>query len=672
MIGERARQRQGMMGRHSTTGRFIGRTTAVMVLWCAAAGQWACQVSWPVPGGGSADPTAGSDRPEDDAPLENLPPIAAADATEVALIGETVRFDGSASFDPDGEIAAYDWSFDDGTTAEGVIVERTFADAGEYRVTLTVTDDRGAMSETEVVVRIDPPVDADEEFEVVVGVDPPGAGEVTLTPAGGVYRSGETVRLSVVPAAGFRFVRYEGDVSGADAVLEVAVDRPLRVTAVLERLEVRVSAAVEPAGSGDVDFDPPGGVYAWGTRVTLTAQAGAGFSFLSFVDEGGMVVSSTARFSFDAYEDVELTARFQGVVAPSTVTLIVSSTPVEGGTVSLNPAGGSYLLGTVVTISATPKPGYAFARFTGDATGNQPSVMVTMNGHRTVTAEFAWRPALGNPGNLLVSGFLGKNVTEYDRFSGAALGELVAAGDGGLNFAGGIAFGPSGDLFVVNIGLVNTTSVLRYDGVTGQSLGTFVTGGGPLGFITLRFAAPGQLRVANNLTHAVEEYDGGSGAFVRTLVTPGSGGLNNPVGMALAADGNLVVVSKGTDSLLGYDGATGAALGVVADLAAAGFTVPVDVVFGPDGALYVTVSGDESVVRVEPQSGAAAHFVIAGSGGLDAPAGLGFHPDTGHLLVVSQGTNSVLEYDGRTGAFLGVFATGSAGDNLFFMAFRPR
>lgn len=49
-------------------------------------------------------------------------------------------FDGSASSDSDGSIVSYDWSFG----ASGVNVSHTFASAGTYAVTLTVTDDDGA------------------------------------------------------------------------------------------------------------------------------------------------------------------------------------------------------------------------------------------------------------------------------------------------------------------------------------------------------------------------------------------------------------------------------------------------------------------------------------------------------------------------------------------------
>ena len=54
-----------------------------------------------------------------------------------------VLFNGSSSYDPDGEIVSYDWDFGDGTTGTGEITYNKYCEVGTYFVTLTVTDDDG-------------------------------------------------------------------------------------------------------------------------------------------------------------------------------------------------------------------------------------------------------------------------------------------------------------------------------------------------------------------------------------------------------------------------------------------------------------------------------------------------------------------------------------------------
>ena len=75
----------------------------------------------------------------------NKPPVADPDGPYAGSPGQAVQFDGTGSSDPDGTIVAYDWDFGDGNTATGATPSHTYAAAGNYTVTLTVTDDGGAL-----------------------------------------------------------------------------------------------------------------------------------------------------------------------------------------------------------------------------------------------------------------------------------------------------------------------------------------------------------------------------------------------------------------------------------------------------------------------------------------------------------------------------------------------
>jgi len=61
-----------------------------------------------------------------------------------ALTGDTVTFDGSASYDAYGPLTASFWEFGDGTSAAGtLVVSHTYPNPGQFQVWLTVVNDRG-------------------------------------------------------------------------------------------------------------------------------------------------------------------------------------------------------------------------------------------------------------------------------------------------------------------------------------------------------------------------------------------------------------------------------------------------------------------------------------------------------------------------------------------------
>ena len=60
--------------------------------------------------------------------------------------------------------------------------------------------------------------------------------------------------------------------------------------------------------------------------------------------------------------------------------------------VSLNPHGGVYNEGAVVTLTAQSGTGFRFAGWSGDLTGSNSSATITMNGNKNVIATFTVIP----------------------------------------------------------------------------------------------------------------------------------------------------------------------------------------------------------------------------------------------------------------------------------------
>jgi len=82
-------------------------------------------------------------------------------------VGETVRFDGTSSSDPDGRITSWEWDFDgDGNTDRtGSVVWYGFNSSGSKRVRLTVQDNQGATAVSSKTVQVRPPQPRFNEVE---------------------------------------------------------------------------------------------------------------------------------------------------------------------------------------------------------------------------------------------------------------------------------------------------------------------------------------------------------------------------------------------------------------------------------------------------------------------------------------------------------------------------
>ena len=60
--------------------------------------------------------------------------------------GESIEFDASVSYDLDGELDQIWWDFGDGEAAIGTVVQHIFREPGDYAITLTVSDEDGAVT----------------------------------------------------------------------------------------------------------------------------------------------------------------------------------------------------------------------------------------------------------------------------------------------------------------------------------------------------------------------------------------------------------------------------------------------------------------------------------------------------------------------------------------------
>ncbi len=265
----------------------------------------------------------------------------------------------------------------------------------------------------------------------------------------------------------------------------------------------------------------------------------------------------------------------------------------------------------------------------------------------------------GNVDNVRITGVPGGppeiSASDATIHEGNSLDVLVAAGSGGLDKPLGMAIGADGNLYVAS-----SSGVLRYDGSTGNFLGTFAATGAAVGYTA--FGPDGNLYVSSG--GSVLKYRASDGAYLGVFATPLNQHVNGVSGMTFGPDGDLFVSSGRADKLvvdkvLRYQGPNSGSPGSFAGdfivVGAQGETLdlPRGLTFGPDNNLYVTGRDSHSVARYDGATGVYMdEYVAAGIAGLSGPHDLAFGPD-GNLYVGSGGSTSaqaVFRFQGPGGA----------------------
>ncbi len=162
----------------------------------------------------------------------------------------------------------------------------------------------------------------------------------------------------------------------------------------------------DTTGQGNITLDPTGGTYNEGTVVTLTANPTSGWQFDGW---SGDLSGSTNPTTITMDSNKTVTATFTEVVVPD-YTLTVNT--VGQGNVTLDPAGGTYSEGTVVTLTAGPVSGWQFDGWSGDLSGSTNPTTITMNSNKNVTATFSEISTTQTVGNTTV---FSSNTTSANR-----------------------------------------------------------------------------------------------------------------------------------------------------------------------------------------------------------------------------------------------------------------
>jgi probable HAF family extracellular repeat protein len=252
---------------------------------------------------------------------------------------------------------------------------------------------------------------------------------------------------SLAPGSYDTIITFTNTTNGQGTLTGAAT---LTVGAVSHSYTISVSA--DPPAGGTVSG---GGTFAVGGSRTVTAIANSGYTFANWT-EGGSVVSTSASYNFTLSGNRILVANFTQV----NYTITVSASPSAGGSVS---GGGTFMVGSSRTVTATANTGYTFASWTegGSVVSTSASYTFTLNGSRTLVANFSQQ---NYTVTLSASPPAGGSVSGAGTFQGGSSRTVTATPNSGFSFVnwtenGGVVSTSASYTFTLN---ANRTLVANF------------------------------------------------------------------------------------------------------------------------------------------------------------------------------------------------------------------
>jgi len=263
--------------------------------------------------------------------------------------------------------------------------------SGGWRYHFTSWSDGGAATHTYVVPSSAQTITAsfEQQCQLTASVLPGGAGSVS--PGNGTWhKTGSVISVSANRNTGYDFSDWSGDLTGSANPASLTMSTPKSVTANFLARNVSVTVGTSPVGRS---FRVDGTTYT-STPSPFSWQEGSSHTLA--IDTTDQAVAPGERYRFTSWSDGG-TAVHTYVVPSSNGTVTASfehqyqlSTAVSpGGAGTVSPADGSWhKAGDPISVSASRNTGYEFADWSGGLSGGANPATLTMDGSKSVTANF--------------------------------------------------------------------------------------------------------------------------------------------------------------------------------------------------------------------------------------------------------------------------------------------
>lgn len=213
--------------------------------------------------------------------------------------------------------------------------------------------------------------------EVTLSVSTDDSGTVT---GAGLFNNGSLVTVEASPNAGFEFTNWTID----DAEVSTTASYEFEVVgnmALVANFEVATYTLTTTAVNGTLSKNPDQPTYSHNSEVILTANPDTGYEFSSW---SGDATGTDNPLTLVMDSNKSVTVNFT-LIPVNTFTLSVNA---QNGTVNISPNQTTYNEGTDVILTPNADTGYEFASWSGDATGNNNPLTITMDADKVITANF--------------------------------------------------------------------------------------------------------------------------------------------------------------------------------------------------------------------------------------------------------------------------------------------
>jgi len=188
-----------------------------------------------------------------------------------SLTTNVVSGSGSISRQPDQASYAY-----------GTSVSLTAIPSAHYHFISWSGDVSGSVNPQSIVMDSNKNVGASFAVDTyTLSVSQPDNG--LISPSGGTYDYGSSVKLVCIPSPHYHFVRWTGDAIGTETSITITMDGNKNISAICAIDTHTVSIIIQ--GQGTVNLDPASGLYPYGSSVTLTAIPDSDYIFVNWAGD---------------------------------------------------------------------------------------------------------------------------------------------------------------------------------------------------------------------------------------------------------------------------------------------------------------------------------------------------------------------------------------------------